>query len=142
MEDEDALEASIERLDTLGQLEQLHVLNQEIELIFYHNYDPPDDWYQRRIQKIQEYFHLDWTGMAERFQNKNPMIVEASTHIQQMLYELLEEWSTSPVFNVTVYQRVLKLILDLWQFYQANYIGEETDEEVIDLIEQMTHMSS
>jgi len=142
MEDEDSLETSLEHLDELDNLEQLLVLNQEIELIFYHNYDPPDDWYQHRIQKIQAYFDLDWNGMAERFQNKNPMIVEASTHIRHMLYELLEEWSTSPSFNLTVYHRVIKLILELWQFYQTNYIGGEKDEDVIDLIEQMTHMSS
>jgi len=142
MEDEDSLETSLEHLDELDNYEQLLVLNQEIALISYHNYDPPDDWYQHRIQKIQTYFELDWDGMIQRFQNKNPMIVEGSTHIQQMLYELLEEWSTSPAFNLTVYHRVLKLILELWQFYQSNYIGGEKDEDMIDLIEQMTHMSS
>lgn len=142
MEDEDLLETSLEHLDELNNLEQLIILNQEIEMIHYHNYDPPDDWYQHRIQKIQAYFELDWTSMSARFQNKNPMIAEASLHIRHMLYELLEEWSTSPAFNLTVYQRAIKLILELWQFYQANYIGNEKDEDVIDLIEQMTHMSS
>lgn len=138
---EESVELSLDHLEALNNYDQLLVLTQEIELIFYHQYDPPDDWYQHRIQKIHTYSEIDWLGMSARFQHKNPMIAEGSMHIHNMLQELLEEWSSSPSFTLSVYHRVLHHILEMWQFYQATYIGKETDDEVIDLIEQMTHMS-
>jgi hypothetical protein len=78
--------------------------------------------------------------MSERFQNKDPYLHETAAAIANMLETLLDEWSVSPVFNLATYARVLYEMDRLWRYYHKQYVGDETDEDIVDIIESMTHM--
>ena len=131
----------LERLDELDNLTQLSVLIMEIHLIQFRSIQPDPLWYAQRFRKIAAYAELDWTGMAHRFQGKNPFIHESSLQILYHLNQLQYEWGSSPTFSLAPYAALLTKINTLWEHYQREYIGNESDEDVLDLIEQMTHMA-
>jgi hypothetical protein len=131
----------LERLDELDNLTQLTVLIMEIHIIQLRSIPPTPDWYVQRFRKISAYAELDWAGMARRFQGKNPLIHNASLHILLDLHQLQYEWGSSPEFSLHAYASLLTKINELWGHYQREYIGDETDDDVLDLIEQMTHLS-
>jgi hypothetical protein len=131
----------LERLDELDNLTQLTVLIMEIHIIQLRSVPPTPEWYAQRFRKVAAYAELDWTGMAHRFQGKNHIIHNASLHILHDLHQLQYEWGSSPTFSLHAYASLLTKINELWEHYQSEYIGDETDEDVLDLIEQMTHMT-
>jgi hypothetical protein len=138
-----SMESIAEQLTQLDQYDnetQLILLNKEIEIILAQNLLPPEAWYHNRIRKIVAYSELDWLGMASRFNGKNQYLHEAAMAIYQGLEKLLDQWSVSLFFAISVYGQVIQEINILWNHYQENYIGNETDSEVIDLIEDLTHM--
>lgn len=131
----------LERLDELDNLTQLSVLIMEIHVIQLRSISPAPEWYAQRFRKIAAYAELDWTGMARRFQGKNPFIHESSLQILHYLHQLQYEWGSSPTFSLTAYASLLIKINELWSHYQREYIGDESDEDILDIIEQMTHMA-
>jgi hypothetical protein len=59
----------------------------------------------------------------------------------KQLKQLMAEWDYRPTISLPVYYRVLHDIQDVWQRYRTQYVGEEEDEDVVGLIEQMTYVS-
>ena len=57
------------------------------------------------------------------------------------LKQLMAEWDYRPTISLPVYYRVLHNIQDVWRRYRAQYVGDEEDEDVVGLIEQMMHVS-
>jgi hypothetical protein len=131
----------LERLDELDNLTQLSVLIMEIHIIQLRSIPPAPEWYIQRFRKIAEYAELDWTGMAHQFQGKNHLIHTSSLQILHHLHQLQYEWGSSPTFSLSAYAGLLTNINKLWEHYQREYIGEETDGDILDLIEKMTHMA-
>ena len=58
----------------------------------------------------------------------------------KQLKQLMAEWDYRPTISLPVYYRVLHDIQDVWRRYQTQYVGEEEDVDIVDVIEQMTHM--
>lgn len=115
----------------------LDQLRQEIEHIMSHNLSPNEGWYDERYQYIALYSKIDWQGMMTKFQNKDKYIYETARYIMRHLEELVDERGTKPNFNLQTYYRVIHDIQNLWYYYSQTYLGDETDESVIDLIQGM-----
>lgn len=130
-------------VDTLEQYDnytQLTYLRREIQDILFRTIQPSEEWYRDRIRKVVTYSELDWTGMALRFDGKDHHLHHVATRIVELHDVILEQWSVSPHFHLPTYAHLLEEIDHLWDYYRNQYVGEETDEEVIELIENLTHM--
>lgn len=139
----DAMESAEMQLDELQQhpeATQLQLLVYEVEHLHEHGIQPSSDWYEARFLKIYAYSELQWGSLAEQFQHRNPYIYETAVTISQMLAHLVEEWSHCPVFDISIYYQLLHDMNDLWKYYSENYIGDEEDEDVVDLIAGMRHL--
>ena len=56
------------------------------------------------------------------------------------LEQLEEEWSTSPVFNLCVYQRLLSTIRIIWYQYRKEYGVQGSTVDILDIINNMDNM--
>lgn len=127
-------------MEPKDNLQHLRTLREEIQLIFLHELVPPDDWYGERADTLHVYAELDWIPYATRFYGKNDKLYQLAVQIHTDLHHVLEEWATTPQFSLVPYRRIIENIQTFWDIYSQLYVGDERDEEVIDLIEQMTHM--
>jgi hypothetical protein len=134
------LEDELSTLDQYDNHTQLILLNKEIQYMMIYGIQPAESWYQDRIRYVYTYSELGWKNMSTRFHNKDDYLYRQSQLIADMLEALLQEWSTSPEFNRCTYARLLYEMDRLWRYYQTQYVGNETDDKVVDLIEGLTHL--
>jgi hypothetical protein len=134
------LEEELSQLEQYDNHGQLIILIKESQHMMIYGIQPNEDWYQQRIPFLYTYSELSWKAMSERFHNKDPYLHQTAGAIASMLETLLDEWSIYPVFNLATYARVLYEMDRLWKYYQTQYVGNETDEEIVDVIESLTHM--
>jgi hypothetical protein len=127
-------------LDALDNLTQLALLREEIQSILQRSTPPPPSWYTQRIRKIYTYAELNWAGFAADFEGKNTELYRTALHIQGRLAHLITEWSCGPDFSLEQYAALLNEIASLWTTYHTTYVGNETDEDILDIIQDMTHM--
>ena len=126
--------------DALDNLTQLTLFREEIQAILQHQAQPPLSWYTQRIRTIYTYAELNWAGFAADFEGKNTELYRTALHIQGRLAYLMTEWSCGPDFSLQHYAALLNEIAALWTTYHATYVGNETDEDILDIIQNMTHM--
>jgi len=136
----DEIEEELSELDKYTNHEQLMILVKESQHMMIYGILPNEDWYQQRSTYLHAYSDLSWKAMSERFQNKDPYLHETAGAIANMLETLLDEWSVAPVFNLATYARLLYEMDRLWKYYHTQYVGDETDEDIVDVIEGLTHM--
>jgi hypothetical protein len=130
-------EVEADVIEDPGNLKKLELLRQEIAHIISLNLQPSEGWYDERYTYIDTYLKLDWQGMMSRFKNKDEYIHATAKFIISYLEELEDERGTKPNFNLHTYHKVIHDIYNLWYYYSQVYLGNETDEDVIDLIEGM-----
>jgi hypothetical protein len=133
-------EDALETLDQHDNLTQLLILKREINHILIHNITPQEGWYDERFNYIRTYSQLGWLELAQRFHEKDQFIHDRAIYIGRICDELLEECSTKPNFHLNSYYRLIHEISNIWQYYHSKYVGDEKDEDVIDLIAQMSSM--
>lgn len=134
------IEMDLEQLDDNDNLTQLQLLNFEIQHIMEHGIQPNQEWYAQRFLKIYQYSELDWNSFMESFKNKNEFIVESSFKIMRLLNVIQEEWSCSPIFDLEKYYELLNEIHTVWTYFSENYMGDEEDQDVVDLIIGLKHL--
>lgn len=136
----DDIETDLQELENKDNLTQLQLLNLEIQHIMEHGIQPNQQWYSERFLKIHNYSELDWNSFMQSFLNKNEFIVESAYKIMSLLYSLQEEWSCSPIFDLEKYYELLSEINNVWSYFSENYMGEEEDQDVVDLIIGLKHL--
>jgi len=134
------LESRIAKIHDMSKEDQLELLIHEIKQVIIYNLPLDNGWYTRRMEFIYDYATIGWMEMSERLEGKDPFISNTSRDIMKQLKQLMTEWDYRPTISLPVYYRVLHDIQDVWRRYQAQYVGEEEDEDIVDVIEQMTHM--
>lgn len=134
------IEMDLQQIDNKDNLTQLQLLNYEIQHIMEHGIQPEPQWYSERFLKIHNYSELDWNSFMQSFLNKNEFIVESSCKIMSLLHSLQEEWSCSPIFDLEKYYELLNEIHSVWSYFSENYMGEEDDQDVVDLIIGLKHL--
>jgi hypothetical protein len=134
---EDDIEWDLQHLKDFNNLKQLDVLRREVGHIVAHGLIPPEGWYDERFEHINEYAHLGWGEMAKKFHNKDQYLHDTALYIMRLSDELLEERGTKPNFHIPTYHRMIHEIQNIWNYYSQVYKGQETDEDMMDLIEGM-----
>ncbi len=134
------IEEVLEHLDDLDNETRLEVLYQEINHFIMHGIQPNENWYQERMYYVQEYQTIQWGDLAARSYQKDNVIYELSLSIIDHIDQLEEEWSTSPVFNLCVYQRLLGLIRTVWRRYAQEYGTSPHTVDILDLMNGMDNM--
>jgi hypothetical protein len=101
---------------------------------------PNKDWFQERIVKIFEYSGLDWVELTTRYKDSDLFLSEKAAKIQEGLAYIISDWSTQPVFDLSVYHIVILDINELWTYYENNYINENQDSDISDLISGLKNL--
>jgi hypothetical protein len=137
-------EEALNCLEEYDNLTQLKLLKKEINHIISHNVEPNEGWYDERFRHIRIYAQLSWIELAQKFQDRDQYIVETTAAIMKLCYDLMEECSVRPNFNLYNYYKLIHKISNIWQYYYSNYVSEEEDknedDEISKLVEGMTQL--
>jgi len=136
----ESAEMALEELQQHPEATQLEILTYESEHLMEHGVQPSQDWYEARFLKIYEYSELNWHDLAHRYQLDNAYLAEKAASISKGLQHLIEEWSNSPVFDLSIYYGVLHDMNELWKYYESEYMDENHDTDVSELIASIKHM--
>ena len=139
---QDCSTASAAATNGLGNLEQLLMLQEELTHFVEHGVDPTEEWYTVRYPYIELYAQLRWADFANTFREHDDYLYEFSMAIHMMLGELMHEYSTRPTFNFEMYCSAINSIAEVWDYYSKKYMGDETDLDVVDLIEALSFMKT
>ena len=134
------IEEQLLKLDDLDNETRLEVLYQEINHFIMHGIQPNEDWYEERMFYVQEYQTIQWNDLAVRSYQKDDVMYELSLSIVDHIDQLEEEWSTSPIFNLCVYQRLLESIRTVWRRYAQEYGVSANSVDILDLMNGMDNM--
>ena len=137
---QETIEEKLEHLDDFDNETKMELLYKEIDHIIMHGIQPNEDWYENRMYYIQEYQTIDWKDMAVRSYQRDAVIYDASVSVIDHLEQLEEEWSTSPVFNLCIYQRLLATIRTIWYQYRREYGVQGSTVDILDVINSMDNM--
>jgi len=137
---QETTEDKLEHLDDFDNETKMELLYEEIDHIIMHGIQPNEDWYENRMNYIQEYQTIDWKDMAVRSYQRDAVIYDAAVSVIDHLEQLEEEWSTSPVFNLCVYQRLLATIRTIWYQYRREYGVQGSTVDILDVINSMDSM--
>ena len=137
---QETIEEKLEHLDDFDNETKMELLYEEIDHIIMHGIQPNEDWYENRMNYIQEYQTIDWKDMAVRSYQKDDIIYDSALSVIDHLEQLEDEWSTSPVFNVCVYQRLLATIRRIWYQYRREYGVQGGTVDILDVINSMDNM--
>jgi hypothetical protein len=135
------LESKFSTIHDMNNEDKLELLIHEIKQVIIYNLPLDNGWYTKRMEFIYDYASIGWMEMSERLEGKDPYISNTSRDIMTQLKQLMAEWDHRPTISLPVYYRVLHDIQDVWGRYRTQYVGEEEDEDVVGLIEQMTYVS-
>lgn len=116
---------------------QLELLRREITYVLQHEIRVDQEWYEARTPFIYSYQTVDWSGMINRFNGKDPHMHLTASNITVLLALLEDQLSVSAYFNLHTYYKLLDEIHHIWTYYKQRYVGNETDEDVVDLIEMV-----
>ena len=136
------MEEMLEQIHEYNNETQLELLHHEIEHILIHGVRPYESWYEERMNHIQAYQTIDWKDLAVRSYQRDNKIYDAAIAIIDHLEQLEEEWSSSPVFNLCVYQRLIEMIRSVWKYYSHEYYVTDTTKtvDILDLMNSMDNM--
>jgi hypothetical protein len=134
------VEMQLDELNQHPEATQLEILTYESEHMLEHGIQPSQDWYETRFIKIYEYSELNWSDFAYRYHLDNTYMSEKATSIYQGLQHLIEEWAVSPIFDLSIYYGILHDMLELWKYYESEYMDENHDLDVSDLISGLKHL--
>ena len=136
----ESMEMALEELQQHPEATQLEMMTYESEHIMEHGVQPSQEWYEARFYKLYQYSELNWTDFSHRYQLDNTYLAEKAHAIQQALTHLVEEWSVSPIFDLSIYYGVLHDMNELWKYYESEYMDENQDEDVSELIAGLKHL--
>ena len=141
--DIDSSNAVIHDLDALNDLdkgEQLEILRREITYVLQNELQPTQEWFEDRTPLIYSYQTVNWASVMERFNGKDPHMHLTASNITALLGLLEDQLSVSAYFNLNTYYKLLDEIHHIWTYYRQHYVGDETDEDVIDLVEMVSFL--
>jgi|APCry1669192010_1035390.scaffolds.fasta_scaffold08677_3 hypothetical protein len=118
----------------------LKLLRREITFIIKHGIQPVDEWYEERSEHVYHYCNINWFALQNKFQGKDNAIYMAAKIIEDLLNTLMEELSVSVQFTLLRYYKMIEEIYHVWNYYSELYVGDEEDDNIVDLIESMTHL--
>lgn len=134
------IEQALDHLEEYDRFTQVQLLHQEVQHYLEHGTQPTKEWFIQRYRYISMYAELHWLHMYYTLHDKNTFIADLCHQIHLGLEQLEEEWGVSPYFTMETYYNVLNSIVIFWPYFQSNYVADEYDEDVTDLIIGMKHL--
>jgi hypothetical protein len=134
------LEMKLGNMTDYLEIDQLAMLIQEVKYICHYEMSPPDDWFETRVDKLFIYHKLEWKSMAQRFYFKDMALHVQCVNIIQGLESLLGSYEMVGHFHLGEYLHTLEVIQKTWNFYEAKYVGGETDYSIVDITESMMYL--
>jgi hypothetical protein len=132
----DDIEVELQHLHEFDNAKQLDLLKREVGHIMAHNITPSEGWFDERYEYIIMYSNIDWTGLMNRFYNKDHYIHDTSMYILSLINELIDERGAEPNFHLPTYHKLVHNIHNIWKYYKKIYVSEdESDTDMTDLIE-------
>jgi len=138
--DEMDTEEALENLSQYDNVTQLSLLKKEIVHMVVHGVLPDDEWYSARFKNIKTYSEINWSELIRKFHGKDQNIHDTALKIIKRCDDLIEECSTKPNFHLLTYYRLILEIDYIWEYYHSKYLGDDQDDDVVDLIEGMSHL--
>ena len=132
-----ALDAELEGIDDLSNIDQLELLIKEYIIINRYQVQLADTWYADRIQYIETYKELNWDYMIQRFATKNAFLCGTSIELVTKMNTLLAQYQTGR-FSLELYEYVIYNIHNVWNHYKTEYIDKAPTYDVDDLTSDMT----
>lgn len=118
----------------------LKLLRREINYIMKHGIQLSDGWYEERSNYIYSYMEIGWADISLRFKEKDGHLYICAANIVELLYTLTEQLSTSVRFDLMQYYKLIEEIHHIWHYYRNTYVGNETDADMVSMIESMTFL--
>ena len=123
-----------------NNLEELQYLLDEAQHMILHGIVPTEGWYDDHFRYVYKYSKVDWNDIIKRFRDKDNIMYELAANIKYTIETLMESYSGKPDFDFNDYYVVLQNIFNIWRYYSNKYMGDETDSDVLDIIEGMTFL--
>lgn len=77
---------------------------------------------------------MDWQELTKRYKDSDVFLSKKAAKIQEGLAYIISDWSTQPVFDLSVYHIVILEINELWTYY------ENHDSDISDLISGLKNL--
>lgn len=105
----------------MSQVTYLQMLADESSKIMEEENKPNKDWFRERIVKIFEYAGFNWAELAFKYNESDIFLSEKALKIQEGLTYLIDDWSTQPFFDLSIYHYVILDMNEFWIYYENNY---------------------
>ena len=135
MEERICNESVEEEDDSTNNLDELYSLYNEASKMIINNVRPSEGWYEDRFKYIYKYSTIDWDGLIKRLGDKDHIILHLAIQIREVIESLMDDYGGKPDFNFNKYFSLLTNVINIWKYYNEKYMGDETDSDIIDLIE-------
>jgi hypothetical protein len=129
-----SLEERLAHLEEYDNLEQLALLYEELSVIG----RPDEAWYESRYRIVDTYSRLNFSAIARRFEHRDAYLAETAQRIFAFAAEIVDQWSTSPLFDLRVYMALIEELYQMMTYYHLNY--DQAMEEVDDLADQIMEL--
>lgn len=123
-----------------NEVKYLHMLVAESTTLLRESNKPNKDWFRELIFKIFEYSGLDWEELTKRYKDSDVFLSKKAAKIQEGIAYIISDWSSQPIFDLSVYHIVILEINELWTYYENNYIDENHDSDISDLISGLKNL--
>lgn len=137
----DSIEYQLKHIKEYGNEKQLDLLRLEIDHIMAHGIKPSEGWYDERFEYIDTYSNLDWGSLMKQFPEKEHYIYNTALYIIRNLDDLVEEYSTTPNFNLNKYYNLINNIHDVWHNIKDKLPSEEGEDDMMDLVNGLNSLS-
>jgi hypothetical protein len=127
--------------DEPDRLKELYSLYQEADIIFCVDDMPDEDWYSDRYKKIMNYNEINWSHMVTQYNNKDSVMYYGALKIMTLLETLRDEYYGKPEFDLVNYKELLETIIKVWEHFSKNYMDDNNDGDITDLIEGIAFMN-
>ena len=140
MKNSNALIHDLGALNELDKCTQLDLLRREIIHVLQNEIQPNQEWFELRTPLIYNYQTVNWSSVIDRFNNKDIKMHLTAINITVLLRTLEDQLSVSAYFNLHTYYNLLDEIHHIWTYYKQLYVGNEQDEDMIDLVEMVSFL--
>ena len=131
-----ALDAELDALEEMDNIDQLAVLIKEINIIMTHSLTPTEGWYEERVNYIHIYNDLNWDYLIHEFRNHDRFMYETSMRLKSTMGIILDQWQKG-LFSLQHYQFVIYNVHNIWSYYKSNFV---TSAKMDDLSAAMSQL--
>jgi hypothetical protein len=125
-----ALDAELDNMEEMENIDQLRILVKEINIIMGHKIVPSTNWYEERVGFIRAYNSLNWEYLITQFRDSNRFLASTSERLKETMAVILDQWEKG-LFSLQHYQYVIYNVNNIWTYYSSNYVTSDGMEDLL-----------